>query len=257
MVVQGKLAKIIDTIKKNRDLDYFFVNYFEKNIQQRNRIIVEFNSTYRPSPNECKCRDFSERRLTAWEQILSVNASMPATLFTAIVCHIFKRSMWCSFTGSLELKRGEGGAPYSSFDTAFPHVKLIAKSMVGRPMYYIGDPVVLLGLGSQEWWKYLGGVMLVSLNQALDLYEDLGIDRSVICHLRNDLLSYSGPWVVHLLAKPNHVEDYRWLVWFLRRFWASAPLWKSVISYMGGVAMGLCLRLAAPGRHLEEKRSND
>jgi glycosyltransferase involved in cell wall biosynthesis len=252
MVVQGKLAKVIGIIKRNRDLDYFFVNYSGVSIQKRNTIITDFNSNYEPAPNECQCRDFSERRLTAWEQILSVDAFVPATLFTAIVCHIFKRSMWCSFTGLLDLKRDEGLASYSSFDTVFPHVKIIARSMVGRPVYYIGDPVVLLGVGSQEWWKYFGGVMLVSLNQALDLYEELGVDKCIIRHLRHDLLSCSGPWVVHLLAKPSHVEDRRWLVWFLRRFWASAPLWKSVISYMGGLAMGL---LTAPGRHLEENCS--
>ena len=177
MLVKGKLGKIVHLLESEPASDYFFVNYFFKPIEERRLLILEHDSVYTPLPSECMCSDFSERYLRKWEDLFSMDNRKPPEMFTAVVCHVFRRSMWAAYSDSLCLVEREDEL-FSSLDTSFPHIKVLAHAMVGRPAYYIGDPCILLGQGRQEWLDHWPAMRLVHLSEALDLYERLESTRS-------------------------------------------------------------------------------
>jgi hypothetical protein len=63
-----------------------------------------------------------------------------------------------------------------SLDDLFPHVKILAHAMIGRPGWYIGEPCALMGNGGQEWLSDWPAIAVLGTNEAMDLYERLGVE---------------------------------------------------------------------------------
>jgi len=218
MIIQNKISKICEILKSNSDLDYFYVNHSLEPIEKRDYLIRERESSYNPELSKCHCRDLSQRRLTLWDDLLSLDCRYPETTFTSIVCHIFRRSIWLENRHLLNIDLSQGMA---SFDNIFPHIRILAERMVGRPAYYIGDPCVLMGQGSQDWHGSWRTIMLLHLPTAIDLYERLGVSQEKIRHLRQSfLVDTAGSFLWLLLSTDVPGREYfsaRKFLWSNRR----------------------------------------
>jgi len=177
MLITGKLANLLETMKKFPDIDYFAVNYLKKTLDVRNSLIRESTSTYFALPTECEFWDVSNKRLDYWEHLLLIESPHPEWAFTAIVNGIFRRSMWCQHCGVLNRKTS---SPLS-LDKIFPHIKVWASAMIGKPAYYIGDPCVVLSTGEfKDWANLWPAYCIISLDDVFTLYEKLGADRRLV-----------------------------------------------------------------------------
>jgi glycosyltransferase involved in cell wall biosynthesis len=201
MIVNGKLPEILTILKANQDLDYFFVNYFFKSIAERNKLITDYESKYTPQANECMCKDFSQRRVNKWEDLLEIENVHPEAMFTAIVSHIFKRELWLSKSELLLARNADGF--FDVIDCNFPQIEVIAHGMVGHPAYYIGTPCILLGLGSQEWSEKWPLFMVNDLSRMLEMYRQLGISNKLVNRLERMLINRQSNYIVGLVAPPH------------------------------------------------------
>ncbi|WP_248929427.1 glycosyltransferase family 2 protein [Paenibacillus hamazuiensis] len=199
MVLNGKLHELIETIKKNNNFDYFFINYFVKSIEERNDIIDNNNSIYHPSFEECMLQDFVNKQLSSWEELFGIQTFMPSYLFTAIVSSLFRRSTWIKYSKAICLDNN--AEMFSTLDTAYPHLKVIALSMHNKSVYYIGDPIVLLGQGSQEWFHLLPKLLLYRLRDAIILYEQIGVSEKYLNIVRQHYYIQYGTICAKLLEK--------------------------------------------------------
>ncbi len=219
MVVKGKLKKIVGIIKANPDLNYFYINSFFKTIEERDHLIQEQDSNYIPTLSECMCRDFSDHRIARWEELLNIDNVNPPVMFTGSVSNIFRRSVWLAHSSLLRI--GDNN-PYACFDTTFPHITILAHAMVGKPLFYIGDPCVMQGQGSQDWIGYWGIITLMRLNEALDLYERLGVKKKQLKPIRKSLVHQSGQFVAKILFNPEtpgrEYFSFRQFLWRNRHF---------------------------------------
>ena len=197
MVIKGKVAKLINIIRANPDLDYFFVNYFNKQIQERNRLILERDSFYIPEKGESAYQDFSERRLSKWEDLLDIDGQPAPYMYTYIGCNIFRRSLWCANVHLLRINKDKH---FLDFDTTFPHVKVLAHAMVGRPAYFIGDPMVLLGIGAQQWAVHWEPGSIALMPYAFRMYESLGVKASIVRRLELWLLDHKSFSIACIVA---------------------------------------------------------
>ncbi|MDZ7318895.1 MAG: glycosyltransferase family 2 protein [candidate division KSB1 bacterium] len=199
MVIKGKIPKIVSVLHTNYDLDYVFVNHFLKSIEQRNRLIQAHDSVYQPTLDECRCLDLSERRLSRWEELLDIPSHAPSIIFTGIVGHVFRRSTWVANVDPTEVC----GPLFTSLATTFPHIKILATAMIGKPVYYLGDPCVLLATGSQDWIDYLPAIKVIRIGEAVDLFERLGVGAQRIRLLRFSYLQLCMPAIPLLLFDPQ------------------------------------------------------
>ena len=206
MVVSGKLGEVVQAIRENQDLNYFFVNYFFKSIEDRDRIISESDSYCVPEDRECMCADRFQRQVPRWEELLDIENLSPPAMFTAIVCHIFRRSMWNERIRLLRLGSDHQKGLFRSLDETFFHIKILAYMMVGRPAYYVGEPCILMGQGSQEWSARWPEIFALRLGEVISLYEQLKVDLRITRRLRHLYFESSSPFVARVgldSAGPN------------------------------------------------------
>jgi glycosyltransferase involved in cell wall biosynthesis len=226
MVNRKKLSKILNILRNNRNLDYFYVNYYCKSIEERNDLILKSGSSYLPSSRECMFSDYSEGKLSRLENLLEFQSENLSGLFTAVVCHILRRSKWIEYSKVLQF--GDG-LMFSSLDTTYPHLKVVVSAMYGKPVYYIGDPCILLGQGSQEWSDYLPMLFISRLNDVLDLYIKLGINEKVINHYKTYFLKDCGSNLLKIMTQSNIAgREYISLEKFFQRFGSDKILWDSL-----------------------------
>jgi hypothetical protein len=236
MVVKGKLPKLVKVIQANLDLDYFFVNYFNKSFEERDRLILEKDSFYAPEKSECMRQDLSERRLDKWDDLLDIEPAdnYQPHIFTYIGSHVFRRSIWLENAQAINTPKGKY---LESFDTAFPHVKILARAMVGKgPVYYLGDPAILAGWGGQEWMPNVAPLVLAYLPEAVHIYKKLGVKYATISRLQKILLNkYYSQMIINLVIERNHpgreIFSFRKFLWINRNHpTKTARLLAAVIS---------------------------
>jgi glycosyltransferase involved in cell wall biosynthesis len=259
MVVSGALPHLLRAIQSNSECDAFFINHFVKPVTERNRLIEECGSSYEALPHECVCPDQTESRVAKWEDLLVADVGYPAqnmyTANTAIVSHLFRRSLWRSHSNSLQLEDGDWP---QSFDATFPHIKVLAEGLIGRPVVYVGKPCILLGMGSQDWSDRSVWIFYTHIPYALRLYASLGVDAEVIGHCRRQLLRRTGSDIARMLTRDP-------VAWAARRpmgavLWSESRDPRSLAAVIGGFlasvnyrrpsARGVARRFLGRGPHL-------
>ena len=174
MLIHGALPTLVDTIRANDDLDYFFVNWCQERVSLRNELILEHDSHYVSS--EPVCRDLSTRRLGSWEELFDIEMGCQAEQLTGMFASVFRTQRWLQ---SASVVRPDDVPPLSSsvrsLDEIFPHVKLLAHAFHDEPVYYLGTPCLVMGMGAQEWGSDWPVLSMVGLHEALTLYGSLGM----------------------------------------------------------------------------------
>jgi glycosyltransferase involved in cell wall biosynthesis len=177
LVFAGALRHVMDTLRAHPHVDYFFVNYLSAPIELRDRLIRQSDSVYEAPVERCVVREAEDKPLPSWEHIFDLRTACAAEVNTSILSSVFRRAEWQRCAGLLRMN----GSPMvsaadTSLDDLFPHVKILAHAMIGRPGWYIGRPCALMGQGGQEWLSDWPAITIVGTNEAMELYERLGVE---------------------------------------------------------------------------------
>jgi hypothetical protein len=92
---------------------------------------------------------------------------------------------------------------YSNLDSTYPHIVVFARGLVGKRAYYIGKSHIIVIDGTRDWIGYVPVIVLVRLNEALDLYQQMGVDRDRIEKCRRALLVMCGGSFYDLFFNPT------------------------------------------------------
>ncbi|MBZ9624561.1 glycosyltransferase family 2 protein [Clostridium sp. FP2] len=212
MIVSGGIKEIIDIIQKNLELDYFFVNYFSKDISERNDIISKFHSIYQPIEKEIQFKETKLMKVDKWQNIYMINRERPLETFTAILSNILRTTAWKEQFKLLSLN--EDSLSFDSLDNTYPHLIIVSKSMLNKPAYYIGKPIVLLGFNSQEWINKLSFILVNRLNDVIELQKELGIETEILEVLIEDYFEKYLIRIVDLILDGSYdVEELKKILW--------------------------------------------
>jgi len=177
LVLEGGLRSVTEALRAHGDVDYFYVNYFTAPVALRDRLIREGSTGWLPELGDCVAREPESRPLASWEHIFDLRTSNAAEVNTSILSSVFRREEWVRCAGLLRMSQAPMvSAADTSLDDLFPHVKILAHAMVGRAGYYIARPCALMGQGGQEWLSDWPAITITGMNQALLLYERLGVE---------------------------------------------------------------------------------
>lgn len=177
LVLAGALRRVVTALREHPGVDYFHVNYFTAPISLRDEIIRERGSVYHQPREGCVVRQAHDAPLASWEHIFDLPTSSAAEVNTSILSCVFRRDAWMSCQGLLRMS----GSPMvsaadKSLDDLFPHVKILAHAMIGRPGWFVAEPCALMGHGGQEWISDWPVIAITGTNEALELYERLGVE---------------------------------------------------------------------------------
>jgi len=237
-LVRGNAVKsVLEVIQAYPTLDYIFVNHSYERVSERDKHGDLVTGNDFPELRHLLCWKTSEQLVARWEEIIRFS-NVPA-LFTSIVSHVFRRSKWKDESLALSTDTRQ---LFRSLETTFPNVWIVARMMVGKPAYYLGYPHVILFTGTQEWFSRWPEILFTRVLEISDLFQSLGVDRSLVDLYRNTLFRGSS-------------EQLRLL--FTQSITTSLPVvWRLVSRYGQYPALWLMF-LRAIGRAIIKRRPHN
>jgi glycosyltransferase involved in cell wall biosynthesis len=177
LVLDGGLRTVVDALHAHPEIDYFYVNYFTAPMAVRDEYLSEGATGRLPDSEDCVVRESRSRELDGWEHIFDLPTANAVEVNTSILSSVFRREEWGRCAGMLRMSQSPMvSAADTSLDDLFPHVKILAHAMMGRAGYFIARPCALMGNGGQEWLSDWPAITITGMNQALLLYERLGVE---------------------------------------------------------------------------------
>ena len=182
-----KLEYVINVMSENDDCAYFFVNsYF---LSKRNMLaFIDHPQDFNFGKKEILFNLKMDYRVNAWEDIFDKKIKSSSQLHIGIMNSIFERNIWVS--GIDSLKENLKKQTEYSVEQAFPQTKILVKTMIGRPSYYMKEYCTVCNASNQEWLKIC---FLLSTKLFLDLineYKKSNIKDSQFNFLIEDYYKY-------------------------------------------------------------------
>lgn len=244
LVLEGGLSAVTEVVRAHPDIDYVYANYFTAPMAVRDRFMSEGAAASLPAVEDCVVRDPGSRRLDSWEQIFDLRTANAVEVNTSILSSVFRRREWERCAGILRMSESPMvSAADTELDDLFPHVKILAHAMAGRPAYYLARPCALMGQGGQEWLSDWPAITVTGMNQALLLYEQLGLDPERLRRLWRSHFTRAAEYLPligrHRSAPCMRDYDWRAYLWRSRRHW--------------GLLCSVVMRRLHPGTRLKRR----
>lgn len=221
------ISSVLKVIQAYPEIDYIFVNHSYEHVTEREKYGSLVTGNNFSELRNLLCWETTDQLIARWEEIIRFS-NVPA-LFTSIVSHVFRRSRWKEESSGLNT---DARALFKSLETTFPNVWIVARMMVGKPAYYLGYPYVILFTGTQEWFSRWPEILFTRVLEISDLFESLGVDRSLVDFYRNTLFNGSSEQLRILLTQ--HFAIGISIVWQLISHYGQYPtLWRMFIRTIG------------------------
>ena len=219
MIIKGKLEKIIRVLEDCHLLDFVFVNSATERMAFREELITNRDCEYDTAGKLVFCSDFEDRVLPRWEDVFLLESFLSPAQYTPIVHGIIRRIRW---EAQVDYVTQKLHLPFNStLETTYPHTVVQARAMVGRAIYYIGEPCVVMGIGDQKWSDYSHFLWVVRKYDLAKLYKDLGADPRTIRKIKYDILQQNRLLLPQFLENDNHLgKEYfsmRVFIWHNRQ----------------------------------------
>jgi len=185
LIIPGGVAKVLEVLRSNPDVDFVFVNCMHMELD---RLISKPQpvSSFDIKEELRRGNNINEEyRVERWEQLIDPRVN--AVFLGAIQLGVTRRSVWKDGIPFINV-----GKVYSNLDSTYPHIIVYAKGLVGSKAYYLGKPQIIVVDGAREWIGFIPIIVLVRLNEALDLYQSMGVDASRIRYCRKYLQIMCG-----------------------------------------------------------------
>lgn len=244
------VTNILRVIGENPDVDFISVRYSHMDF---NRIadntsedpyhkipeILKDPSQIRshPAPDWCG-------RVSKWDEL--VDPCFDNVMLGAMMAGIFRKSLWDSVdTSGMKL------LAFDRMENIYPHCAIYARSMPGRPAYYFGRPVIVVGDGAREWagsnqeefWTHFVPLIVFKMwDDILDAYEAGGMDRNQAEKYRRFNAKTVGelyiPYLIrrYILRKPVRMQEEIHAGAILRRMGRYGRFYSGMIK---GMARGI------------------
>jgi glycosyltransferase involved in cell wall biosynthesis len=238
----GAVAKIVEILKGNSDLDYVYVNYSIDDFGRREGKDVTADDFRRWSRTGSD--RLEEGRIGRWEQLLAEDTNC----LTAMYSSVFRRSTWLK--ASRDLKPGE---LYASVEWTYTPTVIFARTMIGKPAYASGYPYVIM-CGTESWSEFIPVAVLLRFHELLDLLIRNGVPRALVDRHRRRMLSSAEPFLIDVFCdrQTRRLESFSVKRFFLthyryRECWTALYRSLSAARAMGALRGSLPSQILATG----------
>lgn len=176
---------VLKVLQRHSNVDYVFVNVSTKLPQDRHALGKLVTGADFPKLLPTKGKSLEDRYIKEWDEL--IDPDVDSVFLGSLMCGIFRLSLWNMY----QIEWSENTEPFSSLFLTYPHSIVLAHTMVGQPAYYIGYPCIVTFYGGQEWLEFIPMIVLVRLQELLDLYKSLGVNKQRIEKCRLYLLNCS------------------------------------------------------------------
>ncbi len=205
MLLPDSIKNVMLSLNLQRDVDYHYLNFGWIDVDFRTKVIREMRGIPpKDLLKKIQCDDLSIKRLDRLEDLATLSQLNSSVLFSGIFCFITRKSFYLQGATQLDASDSLDGASVLLAD-CFPHVLLTLPHIIGRPIAYIGQPVVLQGINGWEWGEYAHKNMIFGIYQLFVWLEDTtAFDKDAMKVLWRHYCKMAGRLWAHMLQEGSH-----------------------------------------------------
>ena len=226
MVRPGGVRKLVSVLQQHPEVEYVFTNFAHLDraeLAKHPRPVSSADITEGFIP---RSKIFTDHLIDKWERLIDPRIS--DLYMGSMQGNVFRTSTWRAHSHRLVF-----GKEFSTITDTYPHAQVLIWSMMGKPAFYIGEPVLFALDGARTWWDSQPMMILAHLTELIDIYEGLGVDPDQIRRCREHNLWLCGQNVVKMLCGPG-IEQLKpaLLSQFLQRFGGHPVFHRSMLQAM-------------------------
>jgi glycosyltransferase involved in cell wall biosynthesis len=217
------LNHLLKVIRNHTDIDYFVVNTITLSNEQRNKLSDIINNDAISKQQNTKFKSLSDKEISSFNEYLDPN--FDPLFLGAMMCNVIRRSVWQKGITGID-----ANAQMGTVVGTYLVCSVLARTMVGKPSFYVGFPCSIAFWGHQEWKGYMPIIFAYTFYAVLDCYEEYGIEHWRIDKCRRSLHQNSA-MAIYRLAFFRSLPG-RELFSFrlhLRRYWTHYELWTGLL----------------------------
>jgi len=172
LLLTHSLKKIFLILRKNKKIDYFFINSYNtkkkievKDINDKSSIFFKKNfSRVSSLDKNFKCKFFD-----------LINPKISFDFLSGMFHSVFRRRMWISSLNVINKKLTYDKNTFSNFDNTFTHVKILGNAFKKSLAFYFNDPLTINNSFFRNWSTMYKFIEIVRIPEILDYYRENGL----------------------------------------------------------------------------------
>lgn len=208
LLLPDSLARVLTTLQANRRFDAFYANF--QNAFGEKDWPNEAVGGYRGAFHKLNSPSTEDRQLQIWKETIRAESGLCGNMYA----HIVRRNIWVDYWKN----RRVPGPRSLSFLAVYPHTTMFADTLMDRPAYYIGQPVLTTFHGTQAFISFFDRVFALYLPRVLRYYQRRGLTGLQFQECIQELYTMARPSMVRLLQQP-FIKRWSALLTALRTGW--------------------------------------
>lgn len=203
LILPGGLAHILDSIIKNPQIDYHYINFGWIKSSQRDEIIKNNNPSLLESFQtnyQCDLKEW--KLLDQLEDLAYIPGNNPSALFCCIFSFACRQRFFVESLAWIRPTYCTDGSTVT-LDDWYPHAMASVTPVLGKPIAYIGRPCILQSVGAWEWKEHLSKALVFGVYELLVYFEGKGFDRKSLNHLWRSYYKMAGRIFSRMQCNPD------------------------------------------------------
>jgi len=199
MILPGGVSSVLSSIDTVPDINYHYLNFGWIDYQFRAKVIRDKNT---PTPKSLlqhlQFSDTDWKQLERLEDLVFLPGSNPSATFSGMFCFVTRRQYYIDAIATLKPSNSLDGSSVL-IDDCFPHAILSLPKVAGKPISYIGKPVLLQGISGWEWKGYAYKNMVFGTFQFFEWLEKTPFAKDAMHLLWNSYYDMAGKLFFRML----------------------------------------------------------
>lgn len=196
LIRPGALKKIVSVLKQHPEVEYVFANFAHLEQSELVKYPRPVSSADIMEGFIPRSKIFTDHFVDRWERLIDPRIS--DLYMGSMQGNVFRTSTWRAHSHKLVF-----GKEFSTITDTYPHAQVLIWAMMGKPAFYIGEPMVFALDGARPWWDRQPMMIMAHLTELIDIYDSLGVDPEQIRRCREHNLWLCGQNVVKMLCGPG------------------------------------------------------
>jgi glycosyltransferase involved in cell wall biosynthesis len=217
------LNHLVQVVSDHENLDYFVVNAITLIKEQRNKVNDIINYDAISKQQNTKFKSLSDKEISSFNEYIDPN--FDPIFLGAMMCNVIRRSVWQQGVTGID-----ANAQMGSVVGTYLVCSVLARTMVGKPSFYVGFPCSIAFWGHQEWMGFMPIIFAYTFYAVLDCYEENGVETWRIEKCRR-YLHYNSAMAIYRLAFFRSLPGKELFSFrsHLHRYWKHYELWRGLI----------------------------
>ena len=201
------LKKIENLFKKNKNVDFFFINSSHLN----SKIVFQNNQPFNTQKIPKKLHNFSKitkSKRTKFFNLVDPNISWDFML--AMFLTISRRKKFIKNMNILDMKKLSHRGIWSTIDNTAPHVKIFSYAFKNSDCYFQAKPLSVNLFGDKGWSNVYPFVIIIRIPEIIDIYRKNGLPFLKFLKYKNHALKRFIPFMYHIIKNKKN-SNYKFI----------------------------------------------